>query len=488
MQSMQRRSAMAHRRNPLTLALAMACAPACAFAFDTGLAGLTNDLAPSVNTVIDLPDDGILRYRSVTIPSGVTVRFKRNRTNTPVVILVEQNVTVTGAIDVSGSGSPHSGTVGDANVGDDALPGDGGPGGFDGGRGGPITSGAERGSDGLGPGGGKAGAVFSGSPYGASGAGHAAVGSNDYNNRHTGGAAYGNDYLLPLLGGSGGGGGVGFTAYRGTGGGGGGGAILIAASGTINVVGSISANGGGSGSAGGTNSGSTGGGGSGGAIRLVATAITGNGTISATGGTAGDSTWQYWLRGGNGAAGRIRLEAEQFSRTATTTPPYTFAPPGPLALDGPPRLRITRVGTADAPAQPTGAADILLPATLANPVTVQFETSNVPVGTTTVKLTVTPHNAAPITVESAPLVGDATLATGSVSVTLPPGPSVLIATTSFQVTLAMGEALSRFAANERVEAVRLSATADAAATATLITASGREHVVPAAVLALSAGK
>jgi hypothetical protein len=472
------------------LALGLACLPATALvflpatalAFDSGVTGATNDLAPTVNTVLDLPEDGILRYRSVTIPSGVTVRFKRNRGNTPVVLLVQQDVVIAGAIDVSGASSPAAAGAGDGNIGDDALPGDGGPGGFHGGRGGPVRTAAnERGSDGLGPGAGHGGLVITNvCTCGGSGGGHASAGATDYNGRIPGGVAYG-------IGGSGGGGGLGGVTYRGSGGGGGGGAILIAASGRIEVSGAIYANGGNSGQVGGGNNGSSGGAGAGGAIRLMATTVTGNGTLSAVGGTRGDNSWEYYSSGGNGGAGRIRLEADNLTRTTTTTPVYTFAPPEAVFLSGPPRLRIARVGNVDAPPLPTGSADILFPATLVNPVTVQLETSNVPVGATTVKLTVTPYNAAPITVESAPLVGDATLATTSVSVSLPLGPSVLIATTSFQVTLAQGEALSRFANNERVQAVRLSAAPGSAGSATLITESGREVQVPADVLTLASG-
>lgn len=480
---------MALQRKAVVLCITLAWAPASAWAFNSGSTGASGDLTPTVNTLVELPDDGVLQYRSVNIPAGVTVRFKRNRANTPVVLLAQQDVVIAGAIDVSGATSPAAGTAGDANIGDDALPGEGGPGGFDGGRGGPLLTAAnERGSDGLGPGAGKAGlSIVNICLCGASGGGHAAVGVTDYAGRINGGAAYGSDTLLPLIGGSGGGGGVGNTAYRGSGGGGGGGAILIAASGTINVIGSIYANGGNSGQVSGGNSGSSGGGGAGGAIRLVATTITGNGTLSAAGGNSGDNLWQYWQRGGNGAQGRIRLEAEIFGRTQATTPAYIFADPGSLFLSGSPRLRITRVGSVDAPAQPSGTADILFPATLANPVTVQFETSGVPVGTTLVRLTVTPYNAAPITADSGPLIGDTTLATASVNVSLPPGPSVLIATTSFQVTAALGQALSRFANNERVQAVRLTASGASADLATLITESGHEYQIPAAVLALAPG-
>jgi hypothetical protein len=57
------------------------------------------------------------------------------------------------------------------------------------------------------------------------------------------GVLYGNDYLVPLIGGSGGGGLYSTNSNRGVGGGGGG-AILIAASGTVALNGQILSRGG----------------------------------------------------------------------------------------------------------------------------------------------------------------------------------------------------------------------------------------------------
>ena len=467
-------------RKAIAVCAALIFGPQAAQAFDSQSDGSNGDLAPTVNTIVELPPNGVLQYRRVDIPGGVTVRFKRNSANTPVVLLVQQDVNIAGAIDVSGAASPATGSAGNGNVGDDGLPGTGGPGGFDGGR---------AGSPGVGPGGGGAGLYLSGTCFcGGSGGGFASAGAPDANyNRVPGGAAYGSATLLPLIGGSGGGGGLNLDpASRGSGGGGGGGAILIAASGTVRVDGSIVANGGSSGQSN-ANAASTGGGGAGGGIRIVATTITGNGALSVTEGTAGDNLWSSNYRGGSGAPGRIRLEAENFGRTTITTPVYSFAAPGALFLAGGPQLRISRVAGVDAPAAPTGAADILLPSNLSNPVTVVFETRGVPVGTTTVKLIVTPYNAAAITTLSTPLSGDINLATASATVTLPSGPSVLLATTSYQVSAALGESLSRFANNERVDSVRLTAGLAGTATATLVTASGNEYQIPLAALAALAG-
>jgi hypothetical protein len=474
----------------LLATLSLMAAPA--LGFDSGSTGADGTLAPTVNTTLDRPASGVLNYTSINIPAGVRVAFRKNATNTPVVLLVQGNVTINGTIDVSGGGSAHAGTQGDGNAGDDGLPGLGGPGGYDGGAAGPVLSAAlnERGSDGIGPGGGKAGQYLQGvCVCGGGGAGHNGSGAGDALSRISGGAAYGSAELLPLIGGSGGGGGVSYTQYRGSGGGGGGGAILIAASGTVTIgsSGQILANGGDSGNAGsvtGVNPGSTGGGGSGGAIRIVATTIAGEGALLAKGGVAGTNATTSSYRGGNGAPGRIRLEAESFQRTALTDPGYSFGTPGALFLAGTPSLRITSIAGQSVPAQPTGRGDVLLPSNVSNPVTVGLEAVGVPVGTL-VQITVTPANSASATVNSTPLAGDQTLSTASASVTLPPGPSVVLATTTYQVSLALGRSLSRFANNEAVSRVRMSAALGGAGSATLITESGREYELPLAALALA---
>lgn len=299
-----------------------------------------------------------------------------------------------------------------------------------------------------------------------------------------GGVAYGSAVLLPLIGGSGGGGGGGGTAFGGSGGGGGGGALLIAASGTLTVNGSILANGGAGGAVSGSNVGAPGGGGAGGGIRLVATTIAGNGTISAAGGAGGSASAASPppFLATAGAQGRVRLEAETMTRTAATNPAFSFDAPGTVFVAGFPALTITSVAGVAAPANPTGSADITLPASTPNPVTVAFTTTNVPVGNI-VKLTVTPANGAPVVAFSPALTGSTTSATASAQVSLPVGPSVLQAQTTYTIVSSLGDALSRYAMGERVEQIRLSATLGAASTATLITVSGKAFDVPAALLA-----
>ncbi|QPF71605.1 hypothetical protein G8A07_00800 [Roseateles sp. DAIF2] len=468
-------------------------------AFNSGSTGADGDLAPAVDTVVTLPPSGILNYANINIPAGVKVTFKKNTTNTPVVLLVSGNAVISGTIDVSGKASTASGTAGDGVLADDGNPGEGGPGGYGGGRGGRPGAPdlVERlGGKGFGPGGGTGGArsqcpnydYESNGYYGYGGGGGAGFGANgDAGNKPTGvcpgstaGSSYGALELLPLVGGSGGGGGVGGRNFAGSGGGGGGGAVLIAVSGTLtitNTTGKILANGGSAGPVSGTgcdttNSSSGGGGGSGGAIRLVATTLAGNGEVSAQAGARAAVGCGY--QGGNGGIGRIRLEAENITRTAATSPAASSAQPGPVFIAGTPTLKITSVAGVNVPEPPTGVADVKLPANTANPVTVSFATTGVPVGNT-VRLAATPNNGAEVSAISTALAGTPQAATATASINLPAGASTLQATITYTVVVAMGEALSRFAQGERVERVTLTASLDGRASrALLITVSGRE--------------
>ena len=82
------------------------------------------------------------------------------------------------------------------------------------------------------------------------------------------------------------------------------------------------------------------------------------------------------------------------------------------------------------------------------------------------------------------LAGSTALATASASLTLPQGASTLQATLTYTVTASLGDAMSKYAQGERVEKVRLSAApGQPSTTATLITVSGRDFEVPAALLA-----
>jgi hypothetical protein len=482
------------RHRILALAL-VAAVPHAAMAFDSGSTGSDGAFNPTVNTVLELPEDGIFNFTSVNIPTGVTVTFTRNTTNTPVVMLASGDVTVAGTISLNGGRSPDVGAAGDGNIGDDGLPGMGGPGGFDGGRGGEV--GRNDAGNGLGPGGGDGSKVapFTGCTsttyrYGGGGGGFGANGANSFwtgNCGIFGGPAYGTSLLLPLVGGSGGGGGTSGWSFAGSGGGGGGGALLLASSGTVNITGAIRANGGASGNSTGNGTGTAGGGGSGGAIRIVANTISGNGAVSATGGAGGSVSnpgYNAW-GSANGAVGRIRLEANTFTRTAASTPAHSFGAPGPVFVAGMPSLVIASVAGVEAPERPTGSADITLPADVQNPVTVVFRTSGVPVGNI-VELTMTPAFGDAINVVTPALTGSTDSATASVEVSLPVGPSTLQARTTYTVIAAVGDVLGEmYAQGERVERVELIANLGGESAARLITVSGAIFDAPIEALRIA---
>lgn len=448
-------------------------------AFNSGSTGADGALNPTESIELQLPPSGIFNYTSVNIPAGVTVTFRKNARNTPVTILASGDVTVAGVIDVSGKSSQNVGT---SALLDYTAPGVGGPGGFDGGRGGQSQANVVAGG-GLGPGGGGGGSRNSfcgGLSQGGGGGGYKGGGGingqvstgfcgNNSSNTGTGGAAYGTDLLVPLLGGSGGGGGAGGATYQGSGGGGGGGAILIAASGTVNVTGSIRANGGTGGNPAQNNlstAGGCGGGGSGGAIRIVASAISGTGSLAASGGgTCTSFDGRFW--GGGGGVGRISTQV------ATT---------GTINVSGFPSLIISSVGGIPVPAAPTGVGDVTLPADLPNPVAVVVTTTGVPV-TNTVTIRLTPdRGGVPSSVVSSPLTGSIESASATVDIDVPPGPSTLFATTSYTISVALGDSLSTFAQGERVEKIELAASLHGAPSATLITRSGKRYTVPAHVI------
>ena len=448
-----------------------------AWAFNSGSTGVDGPLNPTVSIELLLPPNGVLNYTSVNIPNGVTVTFKRNATNTPVVMLVQGNVTIAGVIDVSGKQAPSVGPGGDGVLEDDGLPGAGGNGGFDGGAAGMSTTNGLGGA-GLGPGGGAGASSY----YGGAGS-HGTAGTQPSSTWGQPGAIYGNEFLVPLIGGSGGGGGY-PGAVRGSGGGGGGGAMLIAASGSISVspVGKLIADGASSGiifQQSGVRNGYPGGSGSGGAIRLMTTTLSMAGLLSAAGGRCDC--------GSIGGLGRIRLEAETFGQLRASNPNYTFGAPGSVFTDGQPALRFVSIGSITVPASPVGRSDIALPANLPNPVAVSLATVGVPVGAV-ISVTATPDiGVVATTVDSAPTTGTTANAAASVSISIAPGHSVLSAITSYLVVASLGDSLSRFAQGERVERVTLSATLGGGAShAVLTTTSGKQFDAPPAALALLA--
>jgi hypothetical protein len=261
----------------------------------------------------------VFHYSSVNIAAGATVTFTSNASRAPVVWLVNGDVTILGAVSVSGNSFTP------------------GPGGF---------RGAGNGGAGHGPGGG----VTTGFPNGASYATPAPSATGPY----------GNSAIVPLIGGSGSG------AYDNDfQGGPGGGAILIAATGTITVQGAVTANGG-------QLFGSVGG--SGGAIRLVADGIVGGGTMSANPGNVVASAGRIRIE--------IRTTVDpglSVNPLPSTGRPATPALLWPTAAAA--SVRIVSVGSEPWPSDPKGqfnaAADVL-PDILSTSLPVIIETKNVP--------------------------------------------------------------------------------------------------------------
>ncbi|MGH7313497.1 MAG: hypothetical protein ACREJV_10010 [Candidatus Rokuibacteriota bacterium] len=454
--------------------------PAFAQSFNSGSTGADGAFSPAANTTLTVPPDGVFNFTTINIPAGVVVTFTRNVANTPVTLLASGNVTIAGTINIAGAtgGSPAFSTTVGGNGGR------GGPGGFDGGAGATGFISVTGGS-GLGPGGGAGSTAVAANHVvpGAGGAGHLTAGATGLQGGGqgtvgAGGGLYGTASLLPVVGGSGGGGGGAVAGRTGGGGGGGGGALVIASSGTITMSGSgsILAQGGNALST--LNQGGIGnaGGGSGGSVRLVATSITGTGTINVAGGGGGGGI----AGGGAGSAGRVRVEA--FSNTISVTvgalPPgaVTAAAPSPVTLANNPTLRISSVGGVAAPAAPSGSftiADVVLPAGTTNPVTVNLQAANIPLGTT-VTVSVKGQYGAGSATTSGPLTGTLTASTASASVTVPTDePSVISASASFLLT-ALGPSGPVYAEGEEVERVRVTVTAGGDSRVAYITKSGRE--------------
>lgn len=451
---------------------------------DTGDPDCLGAFSPTVNTVIDLPADGILDYTTFTVPAGVTVTFNKNAANTPVVIRATGNVSIQGTISLSGTAAKPSGTAGNGNLGDDGQPGVGGPGGYDGGLGGlsPLFGGSTgaAGGGGHGPGGGQPAPYNSGWPFYGPGAGggggsFGTAGAGGYYGGGTG-STYGQLYILPLVGGSGGGGGGSGSSFNGGGGGGGGGAILITSSGTINMSGSgyVLSDGGIGANSDGDNCGGGGGGGSGGAIRLVAEAITraNSAGLYARAGAGGGSCRSS---GGAGGKGIIRIEANTITWSGNTDPVYTFGTPGKLFVPSNPTLAITQVAGNAVPANPTGSADITLAQGTTMPVTVDLAATNIPRGTTVTVYVVPTLGGVRTSVLSTALDGLSDAATtATTQVTLIDGNNTLLATATFTVTELASLNLPTFE-GERVAKIRVESMLNGGSQVVYITASGKEY-------------
>ncbi len=293
----------------------------------------------------------VFKYTSVNIASSRTVTFINHPSGAPVVWLVQGDVTIAGTVALNG----------ESQTGSQARPATPGPGAF---RGGAARQGQTAGSAGFGPG----GATYR-TNYAGSGGSYSDRGASAYT-PSLAGLLYGNEGVVPLIGGSGG---SPQTAENDRGGGAGGGAILIASPGAIDLGGQIQAIGG---------SGAVhGGGGSGGAIRLICDLLVGGtgGRLFAYGGATGGGS------GGAGGQGRIRVEANEITFQHPGNPSYSASFPGEVARiwpeSGTPSLRPAMLGGQSIPADPS--AQLQFPHQdmtfdTPAPVTLVLEAENVP--------------------------------------------------------------------------------------------------------------
>lgn len=293
--------------------------------------------------------------------------------------------------------------------------------------------------------------------------------------------------MLPLVGGSGGGGGAGGPngwSLPGSGGGGGGGALMIVAAGSVTLNGTVNARGGNGGvinngectdypAATRADAGGAGGGGAGGAVRILTPVFGGSGSINVGGGLGGCRTGNgggyldQYNAGGHGGVGRSSVE---------------IVAGGTFSLSAIPTLAITSIGGVAVPPNPSGAGDVSLPGELPNPATIDIAASGIPVGAV-VKLTLSQPYGDKVTVNASALAGTLQASTSTGSINIPSGSSVLMASTTYALSVAQGEALKVYAKGERVEKVSLAAVMGGEMRVTLITVSGKEFEVPAAVLA-----
>jgi len=366
--------------------------------------GTDGVLAPSANYTVDLslaptgnwnsvpPTSGygvydpekravVFKYQSVYIPTGVTVTFKNHVSRASVVWLVDGNVDIRGTLSVNGSAFENQ-------TGKYSQPG---PGGFRGGAGQLQTLGT---SMGLGPGGGG----DSGNRYG--------VYSGNTTNPDA--SSYGNEQVIPLLGGSGGGSSVGY------GGGSGGGAILIASTESVSLTGTIKANGGASYS---DNQLA----GSGGAVRIITDSYSGTGYVYS-------NCSDYFTS--DQRNGRIRIENKTGTFTGTCSPVASRSLPGtPPLIWLPatyPSVKVTSIGGVNTPASPMSREDF--PNTDVNLtgsaglVTVLAEAKNMPapVGWA-VRLRIVPRSGGDSSTAMTYVSGNATSSIWKADVALPDG-------------------------------------------------------------------
>jgi hypothetical protein len=381
--------------------------------------------------------DGVFNFTTFTTPSGIQVRLIPDSQNHPAQFLTTGDVVINSSSAiylVGNTGGVPNGFIG-------GLGGSGGPGGYNGGTGGNAdVAFPTLGTPGAGPYGGAVGQI----------------GISTTSNRQ----------LQPVIGGSGGGGGNPTSSFGGGGGGGGGGALLLASSGNITIDGYIYANGGGAYSAYGA------GAGSGGSVHIVANTVGGSGLLSVSDG-----------QGNSLKGGYVRIEAfvNFFNGVSGANSLSITSDPSPPLPTGLSTINIQSVGGIAVPTNSSNGSpskiDITFPTQQVAPVLVIVSTKNVPLNTP-FTLSLATATAAQggtgkvITATGTINSGTVDAGSGSTTITLPVGTSVIDVIAAFQLPNAQAMQIEK-SIGEKVARAEVRSRLGGEAGMDYITTSGR---------------
>jgi hypothetical protein len=363
----------------------------------TGVDGALNITAPGVTyfnpAAMNLTQNtNIFNFTTITIAAGSTLKFWEGVFHGPVFLLASGDVNINGVIDISGDASPGP-TPSGAQQGISFA----GSGGYSGGLGGIQGDATHAALPGNGPGGGAAGCY------------------NCSTNAAFGGTFSGDQFLVPLVGGSGGGG-TNYPGEFGSQGGAGGGAILIASSTKITLDSQNKGGNNGNILAYGGSGGTWGCGGSGGAVRLVSNSVVGANSYGINVTAAGGAVCHA-----GPTSGLVRIEANSTSFSAglpmpsqaqtTLSVPYALnLPTAPLPI-----ISVTSIGGIAINANPFSFPDATI--NTSSPVPVVITATNVPLTSTVTMYLLSdkgPNQTIPVT-----LTGTNTASTATVNVTFP---------------------------------------------------------------------
>lgn len=401
---------------------------------ETGTVSYRNGGTVLGTASVGAPTAGVFNFTTFTVagsPGTFSVFLSPDSRNRPAQFLTTGNVVIGGDFYLSGNGGAGpSSIIGGAG-------GTGGPGGYNGGTGGTAGESPTLGTPGAGPSGGGVG--------------------------QSGTLTTSNQQLQPLFGGSGGGG-SNPTSAGGYGGGGGGGALLLASSGSITINGRLYGQGGPASSGAGV--------GSGGAIHLIANTISGSGEINVRDGSNQATKGGYVRNEANTNTFSNIFGASGIALTSVPSPPL------PTGLG---TIIIQSIGGIAVPANSGGGVpskiDINFPTPQTAPVSVVVGTTNIPLNTafTLILATTTAAQGGTgqvITATGTINSGTVTAGSGSTTISLPVGTSIIDVIAAFQLPTTQALQLEK-AIGEKVARVEVRSRLGGDAGMDYITVSGR---------------